>query len=124
LSYPPPSGSGPEKAERSRPRAAPVNPDGPNQAPVRKAFRVARGRIKTWITVGGQKIGRPGQLIFVTAGYSVEKFDDPDPVLKDQIARNFPIYREPPPGDDARPNETNWTYYKKVKQGKEKPSVK
>jgi hypothetical protein len=35
-------------------------------------------------------------------------------VLRDEIAANYPIYDTPPPGDDARPNETSWTYFRKV----------
>ena len=42
---------------------------------------------------------------------------------KDEIATNYPVYRTPPPGDDARPNETSWTYFKKaVESGKVKPA--
>jgi hypothetical protein len=88
-----------------------------------KGMHIAWNRVSQWLPWMDME-GRPGQLIFVTAGSSVERFDDLDPVLKDQIARNFPAYREPPPADDARPNETSWTYYKKVKEGKEKPSVR
>ena len=67
---------------------------------------------------------RPGSLIFVTAGEFVAWLDDIDPVLKDQITRNFAIYREPPPATDDRANETSWTYCKKVREGKEKLTVK
>jgi hypothetical protein len=33
--------------------------------------------------------------------------------MKAEIDRNFPEYRNPPPLDDQRPNETSWTYFKK-----------
>jgi hypothetical protein len=33
--------------------------------------------------------------------------------MKSEIATNFPEYRTPPPGNDPRPNETSWTYFKK-----------
>jgi hypothetical protein len=33
--------------------------------------------------------------------------------MKDEIAANYPAYVAPPPTDDARPNETSWTYFKK-----------
>jgi hypothetical protein len=88
-----------------------------------KGTHLAWNRVSQWLPWMDME-GRPGQLIFVTAGNSVETFDQLDPVLKDQITRNFPIYREPPPVTDSRPNETSWTYYKKVHEGKEKPSVK
>ena len=31
-----------------------------------------------------------------------------------EIRRNYPVYVEPPPLDDERPNETSWTYFRKV----------
>jgi hypothetical protein len=34
--------------------------------------------------------------------------------MKAEIAKYFPAYRDPPPLDDQRPNETSWTYFKKV----------
>ena len=88
-----------------------------------KGMHLAWNRVSQWLPWMDME-GRPGTLIFVTAGDSVAKFEDLDPILKDQITRNFPIYREPPPVTDDRPNETSWTYYKKVREGKEKPSVK
>jgi hypothetical protein len=33
--------------------------------------------------------------------------------MRDAIEQEYPSYRTPPPGDDARANETSWTYYKK-----------
>jgi hypothetical protein len=84
---------------------------------------LAWNRVSQWLPWMNME-GRPGIMIFVTAGYSVNRFEDLDPVLKDQIGRNFPKYKEPPPADDARPNETSWTYYKKIKDGTETQSVK
>ena len=34
-------------------------------------------------------------------------------MLKQEIAANYPAWTSPPPGDDARPNETTWTVFKK-----------
>ncbi|MBL8642893.1 MAG: DUF1838 family protein [Rhodospirillaceae bacterium] len=84
---------------------------------------LAWNRVSQWLP-WMQMEGRPGTMIFVTAGNSVNGFDDLDPILKDQISRNFPKYKEPPPTSDTRPNETSWTYYKKIKDGSEKQSVK
>ncbi|MDX2223708.1 MAG: DUF1838 family protein [Rhodospirillaceae bacterium] len=84
---------------------------------------LAWNRVSQWLPWMNME-GRPGQMIFVTAGHGVKGFDELDPILKDQITRNFPIYQEPPPIDDARPNETSWTYFKKFKDGTVKQSVK
>ncbi|MCB2106850.1 MAG: DUF1838 family protein [Rhodobacteraceae bacterium] len=88
-----------------------------------KGSHLAWNRVSQWLPWMMME-GRPGQMIFVTAGKSVKGFDDLDPILKDQINRNFPIYKEPPPTDDSRPNETSWTYFKKFKEGKVTQSVK
>jgi hypothetical protein len=34
--------------------------------------------------------------------------------MKAEIAANYPEYTTPPPVDDTRPNETSWTYMKKI----------
>ena len=34
--------------------------------------------------------------------------------MKREIAASYPEYTAPPPGDDTRPNETSWTYQKKI----------
>ena len=34
-------------------------------------------------------------------------------VLKNVLLGGYAEYKEPPPLDDARPNETSWTYMKK-----------
>jgi hypothetical protein len=34
--------------------------------------------------------------------------------MLEQIATRFPKYAEPPATDDTRPNETSWTYFKKL----------
>ena len=33
--------------------------------------------------------------------------------VKDEIAANYPAYTAAPPTDDARPNETTWTAFRK-----------
>ena len=38
--------------------------------------------------------------------------------LKGEIEANYPIYRAPPPLDDARPNETTWTVVTKAVDAK------
>ena len=34
-------------------------------------------------------------------------------VVKRAVEANYPAYKTPPPGDDQRPNETSWTYFKR-----------
>jgi hypothetical protein len=56
---------------------------------------------------------RQGIMIFNAMGTKLKSFDELPPVLKQEIAANYPAYTAPPPGDDARPNETTWTVFKK-----------
>jgi hypothetical protein len=70
---------------------------------------------------------RQGIMIFNAMGTKLKSFDELPPVLKQEIAANYPAYTAPPPGDDARPNETTWTVFKKQvdarkKDGSAKPS--
>ena len=58
--------------------------------------------------------GRQGQMVFNAMGNKLKSFDELPKVLKDEIALNYPAYTAPPPGDDARPNETTWTVFKKM----------
>lgn len=34
-------------------------------------------------------------------------------VLREEIEAHYPIYRQPPPLDDERPNDTSWTVFKR-----------
>lgn len=72
-----------------------------------------------WVRISGwlpwMKMGdRVGEMYFHTAGRKLESYEQLPDVLKNQIATNYPGYDEPPPLDDNRPNETSWTYFKKV----------
>lgn len=63
-----------------------------------------------WMRMGG----RPGGLVFNAVGQTMSNGIDGLPqVLRDEIAANYPDYAMPPPVDDARPNETSWTYFRK-----------
>lgn len=57
---------------------------------------------------------RAGLLVFNATGQKVADIDALPAVLKDQIKTTYPQYAAPPPVDDARPNETSWTYFKKM----------
>ena len=53
-------------------------------------------------------------MIFSTVGGRVENFAALPPSLRLEIEKSYPSYVAPPPLDDARPNETTWTYVKKI----------
>jgi hypothetical protein len=69
-------------------------------------------RISDWMPWMKMR-GRQGQIVFNAMGAKVRSFNDLPDVLKREIAANYPAYTAPPPGDDARPNETTWTVFKK-----------
>jgi hypothetical protein len=56
---------------------------------------------------------RMGQMIFTGHGKKLKNFESLPEVLKQEIKTNYPEYATPPALDDARPNETSWTYFKK-----------
>ena len=56
---------------------------------------------------------RTGMMIFSTVGGRVNSFADLPDSIRKEIEANYPAYKEPPPLDDARPNETSWSYLKK-----------
>lgn len=72
-----------------------------------------------WVRISGwlpwMKMGdRAGEMYFHTAGRKLENYDQLPDVIKNAIATNYPGYDAPPPLDDQRPNETSWTYFRKV----------
>ena len=70
-------------------------------------------RISTWLP--WMEMGdRAGLIYFNTAGRKLERYAQMSATMRAEIAANFPIYSEPPPLDDERPNETSWTYFRKV----------
>lgn len=66
-----------------------------------------------WMKMGS----REGVLYFHTAGTKLHNWDAVSETMKSEVAKYYPEYRTPPPLDDKRPNETSWTYYKKVRDG-------
>ncbi len=72
---------------------------------------VAWVRISDWMPWMKQR-GRQGQMVFNAMGSKLKSFDELPTVMKEEIAKNFPIYTAPPPGDDTRPNATTWTVFK------------
>lgn len=72
----------------------------------------------SWVRLSGwmpfMEMGsRPGSLVFNATGQVVGGIEALPKVIQDQIARRYPEYRVPPPADDARPNATTWTEFRK-----------
>ncbi len=63
-----------------------------------------------WMEMGG----RAGLIYFSTAGRRLDRFEDLSETMQAEIRINYPDYAAPPPLDDERPNETSWTYFRKV----------
>ncbi len=74
---------------------------------------VAWQRMSDWLP-WMEMSGREGQFYVSTGGRMLRKHDDLPQRVKDEIAKNYPTYNMPPPTDDPRPNETSWTYFKKM----------
>ncbi len=74
---------------------------------------IAWVRMSPWLPFM-EMTGRNGILVFNAVGQTLpDGIKGLPKVITDEIAANYPIYTAPPPGDDARPNETSWTYFKK-----------
>ncbi|MFN3945137.1 MAG: DUF1838 family protein [Allosphingosinicella sp.] len=83
-------------------------------------------RISDWMPWMKMR-GRQGQIVFNAMGTKLRSFDDLPLVLRNEIAANYPAYVAPPPLDDARPNDTTWTVFKRMvdeeraRQGQQAP---
>ncbi|MDO8835164.1 MAG: DUF1838 family protein [Vicinamibacterales bacterium] len=76
-----------------------------------------------WMEMGS----RVGQMIYNGVGRRLDSWDALPEVLKAEIKANYPEYQVPPSVGDTRPNETSWTYFKKMvdkKRAAAKPPVK
>jgi len=78
-------------------------------------IRVAWQRMSDWLP-WMEMSGRDGLFYANTGGRTVRKYSDIPQAMRDEIAKNYPEYAEPPPLNDERPNETSWTYFKKKVQ--------
>ncbi|MGI9229646.1 MAG: DUF1838 family protein [Gammaproteobacteria bacterium] len=73
---------------------------------------VAWVRIAQWLP--WMEMGSRAGLMYVNAvGKKLAGWDELPDKIKREIKANYPKYTAPPPGDDKRPNETSWTYFKK-----------
>ena len=75
--------------------------------------QIAWQRMSDWLP-WMEMSGREGLFYVSTAGRMLQKFYDVPQAMRDEIAKNYPIYNAPPSVDDDRPNETSWTYFKKM----------
>ncbi len=85
--------------------------------------RIGWVRISDWLPWMKME-GRAGTLYFHTAGRKLESFEDLPDVMKNFIDEKHPKYREAPPVDDDRPNETSWTYFKKIFDARKEAEMK
>jgi len=75
------------------------------------------GRVSCWLP--WMEMGdRDGLVVFNTAGMRLDGYEQLPDVMRRELQTNYPSYFAPPPLDDARPNETSWTVFKKYIDGK------
>jgi hypothetical protein len=84
------------------------------------AARITWVRVSDWLP-WMKMAGREGVIYFNTTGIKLDSFDDMPTSLKTELLANYPAYVAPPPLDDARPNETSWTHFKDVREGRKIP---
>lgn len=83
-----------------------------NSARDPQTVTIAWSRISQWLP--WMRMGdRPGMLVFTTVGKKLNTMASLPAVMQNEIKTNYPSYTSPPPVDDARPNETSWTAFKK-----------
>lgn len=75
--------------------------------------KIAWVRISQWLPWMNMA-GRDGDMYFNAVGRKLKQWDDLPELLKKEIKANYPKYRNAPPADDQRKNETSWTYMKKI----------
>lgn len=74
---------------------------------------ISWARVSNWLPWMRMR-GRVGMIVFTTVGMRVAEIDDLGEPLRSELRKNYPAYLAPPPLDDDRPNETSWTYIKKI----------
>jgi hypothetical protein len=74
---------------------------------------VAWARLSDWLPWMKMR-GRSGQLYFNGAGRKLGSYAELPEGMRKLIEARHPAFKEPPPVDDQRPNETSWTYFKKM----------
>ncbi|MFN2166043.1 MAG: DUF1838 family protein, partial [Anaerolineae bacterium] len=74
---------------------------------------ISWGRVSGWLPWMKMR-SRTGLLVHYTHGMRLHAWDELPAVLREEIETRYPAFREPPPVDDARPNETSWTVFKRI----------
>jgi hypothetical protein len=84
---------------------------------------ISWGRVSGWLPWMKMR-GRTGLMVHWTHGMRLHGWDDLPELLRKEIETNYPIYRNPPPVDDERPNETTWTVFKRwIDEKREKGEI-
>jgi hypothetical protein len=79
--------------------------------------RLAWARISQWLP--WMEMGsRPGVMIVNATGFSTFELEDLPDTLVEDLKERYPLYLTAPTLDDARPNETSWTVFKKHVEAK------
>ena len=78
---------------------------------------ISWGRISGWLPWMKMR-KRTGVLVHFTHGMRLHDWSELPDVIREEIEANYPVYREPPPLDDDRPNDTSWTVFKRWIDGK------
>jgi hypothetical protein len=84
-----------------------------NKAKPEASPSVAWVRVAEWLP-WMEMSGRSGLMVMNATGQKVAGVDGLPAVLRTEIHERYPAWTAPPPVDDKRPNETSWTYFKKV----------
>ncbi|MDE0128539.1 MAG: DUF1838 family protein [Gammaproteobacteria bacterium] len=72
-----------------------------------------------WMEMGS----RSGKMYFHAGGKKVGDYENVPADFRAVIEEHFPLYLHAPPMDDDRPNETSWTYFRKVMEAREDQGV-
>jgi hypothetical protein len=76
------------------------------------AVQVGWVRMASWLP--WMEMGDRAGLVYIhAAGRKLDNFEQLPEVVRREIDSTYPEWKSPPPGDDARDNETSWTYFKK-----------
>ena len=65
-----------------------------------------------WMEMGG----RAGLMYVNAVGHKLRDFSQLSETMRAEIARHYPSYRKPPPGNDTRANVTSWIFFKQLRE--------
>ncbi len=79
--------------------------------------RIAWVRVAKWLP-WMQMGDREGLMVFNATGFSTFNRADLPARLRGILDERYPLFNSPPSLDDARPNETSWTVFKKYQEAR------